>query len=68
MLFSWKDVEKVLSDQSTIPHDLIFLGVGDVEEGRLFRETHVSGEDDLCYFAVNFKKVEFCSLCNVSNA
>uniref|UniRef100_H2Z6A0 NAD(+) diphosphatase n=1 Tax=Ciona savignyi TaxID=51511 RepID=H2Z6A0_CIOSA len=49
---SWEDVESCLEEE----HDLIFLGVGDIDKGLLVRETHHGTPDDLPYFAVNFKK------------
>ncbi|XP_078484635.1 NAD-capped RNA hydrolase NUDT12 isoform X3 [Ciona intestinalis] len=58
---TWGEIEKYLSD---IDHDLIFLGVGDIDKGLLVRETHHAQLNDSPYFAVNFKKMpsedEFC--------
>lgn len=50
--FTWDEVKEVVSENA---NHLIFLGVGDVEKGKLLRETHhVPSEDDVPYFAVNF--------------
>nr|XP_009858585.1 peroxisomal NADH pyrophosphatase NUDT12 isoform X1 [Ciona intestinalis] len=51
---TWGEIEKYLS---IVDHDLIFLGVGNIDKGLLVRETHHAQLNDSPYFAVNFKKM-----------
>ena len=57
LFFTWNEIEKYLGIVPESDRDVIFLGVGDIEEGVLIRETNSTVLDTFAYFAVNFKKV-----------
>ena len=57
LYLAWTEVEKTLKLIPESDYDIIFLGVGDVEEGILLRETLQTTDDKFAYFGVNFKKV-----------
>ena len=56
-LFTWEDVKVIASEAD---NHIIFLGVGDIEKGKLLRETHGAvDDDDIPYFAINFLTVSY---------
>jgi len=51
-LFTWEEVKEVVNNHK---NTLIFLGIGDIEKGKLLRESHhAPSDDDIPYFAINF--------------
>lgn len=51
---TWDEIRPLLD--ANAQHDLVFLGVGNIEKGKLLREGSVEADEDrMCYYAVNFK-------------
>ena len=59
LYLTWSEIENFLKDLPKSEREIIFLGVGDIEKGVLMRETVGPVDDDIAYFAINFKKVSF---------
>ena len=64
LYLSWNEIEKVIVTLSESDWNIIFLGVGDVEQGILIRETNDATSDKFAYFAINFKQVNNWAFCN----